>query len=204
MGMFDTIYSEYPLPIPENIGELTNTQIQNAHYQTKDIDNILGTFKICSDGFLWRKLVDGYYDKGDPEAESIVDRLPRFVKVSESWMKTELTCYVNFYVDFKYLECSQTELNNDYWLEYRAHFYRGKLSDILISKFEVEDNTERRTREANWKKQHQDRIIFLNKWYIKSWYVPWRWVVSRIFRLYRKVKNHIPNEWKVEKFLLPW
>jgi len=198
MGMFDDVTCAYPLPMPEDLGELTQEQIQNASYQTKNLANCLDRFRIDKDGFLWREKVDGYHEEGDPKAKSIMGRLGRFVETSRNWRKEIITCTVDFYEFFTQQE------SNDYWVEYQACFVDGKLNQISLIKFEKEDNAERKARAEKWKKQLKDRNEFLNKWCIKYWYAPWRYIVRMAFRTYRKIKRHIPSDWQVENFLLPW
>jgi len=202
--MFDSIISKYPLPLPENLGELTQAQIQSATYQTKDLDCSLDVFKICDDGYLWFEKIDGYYEGGDPKAESIIDRIGRFKEINRIWIRDNRTCSIKFYESFGYSDDHKVYLNNDYWLEYQAVFIDGKLNKISILKFSKEDNTERRAREENFKKECKEIHDFLNKRYIKSWYSPWRWFVKNVFRIYRRIKYHVPSDWKVERFLLPW
>lgn len=198
MGMFDNVTCEYPLPMPEDLGELTQEQIQNANYQTKNLANGLSRYKIDKDGFLWREKVDGYHKEGDPKAKSMMDRLGEFVETSRTWRKEPITCTIDFYGFFADQEF------NDYWVEYQACFVDGKLNQISVLKFEKEDNTERKARAEKWEKQLKERHEFLNKWYIKSWYAPWRWVIRNAFRLYRRAKSKFPNDYRVENFLLPW
>jgi hypothetical protein len=205
MGMFDTIISQYPLPLPDDLKELTPEMIQNASYQTKDLDCALSLFKIDKDGCLWREDVEGYYENGDPNAKSIMDRIGRFVQTSRAWIKDTRTCTIEFYEAFNHCEVDLFKnFKNDYWLEYQVTFIEGKLDKISIFKFTAEDNAERRLRDAQHKKEWEDLNTFLNKWYIKSWYSPWRWFVRNIFRIYRRIKYYMPADWKVERFLAPW
>lgn len=197
--MFDNVTCEYPLPMPEDLGELTQEQIQNANYQTKDLQNGLSRYKIDKDGFLWREKVDGYHEEGDPKAKSMMDRLGRFVETSRTWEREIATRTVDFYEFFE-----KQEFKNDYWIEYHASFVDGKLYQISLFQFSKEDNAERKARAEKWQEQLRDRHKFLNKWYIKSWYTPWRWFIRNGFRLYRRVKNKFPNDYSVESFLLPW
>lgn len=199
MGMFDNVTCEYPLPMPEDLGELTQEQIQNASYQTKNLSNGLDEYRIDKDGFLWREKADGYHEEGDPKAKSMMDRLGRFVETSRTWERELTTRAVDFYELFE-----KQEFKNDYWVEYHTSFVDGKLNQISLFKFKKEDNAERKARKEKWEKQLKDRNEFLNKWYVKSWYAPWRYIVRMVFRTYRKIKYYIPSDWQVENFLLPW
>lgn len=205
MGMFDTVILEYPLPLPNDLGELTAEMIQNASYQTKDLDCASSLFKIDKDGYLWSEHSEGYYKVGDPNAKSIMDRLGGFVRTSSTWVKDTRTCTIEFYEAFNHCEGGLFEnFKNDYWLEYQATFIGGKVAKILIFRFTAENNAERRLRDAQRKKEWEDLNAFLNKWYIKCWYSPWRWFVRKIFRVYRRIKYHTLPDWKVERFLIPW
>ena len=198
MGMFDYITFEYPLPLPsEDLGELNNIDIQKSVYQTKDLGQFLDTFTVDGDGLLFYLDVQGYFEEGDKNAKSVMDGIGHFVKTGESWERDDRTCTIQFYGSFE-------RLKNDYWLEYQAVFVHGKIEKISVIKFTIEDNTERRIRDEKWKREYIELHDFLNKWYIKCWYGPWRWIIKRLFKIYRKIKSVIPSEWTVEKFLTPW
>lgn len=204
MGMYDKIKCEYALPIPEDLGELTQEHLQNTTYQTKDLDNLFGNYKICKDGYLWALKVEGYHLKGDLKAESVCDRIGRFVETENKWIKIDKTVELYFYEMFYKSEDGKIDFKNDYWIEYKALIIRGKVEEISIDNFEKNDNHARKAASAKWQNKLKDDTAFINKWYIKVWYRPWRWLVRSAFRIYRRIKNYIPSDWKVERFLSPW
>ena len=203
MGLFDTLTIEYTLPMPSELGELTPEQIQKATYQTKDLGENLSYYQICKEGLLWREKVDGYFKEGDPNGESLTDRLGYFEETGRTVIRDYRTCTIHFYEFFQY-EMNGTGLNNDYWLEYEATIVDGKVTKISITDFSKTDNSERKQRDEKWKREFKETETFINKWYIKPWYSPWRFCVHYLFRQYRKMQNHLPSSWNVERFLAPW
>ena len=55
MGMFDDITCEYPLPLPENQGELGGRNWRENGFQTKDFDCAMDNYRIRADGSLWQQ-----------------------------------------------------------------------------------------------------------------------------------------------------
>ena len=45
---------------------------------------------------------------------------------------------------------------------------------------------------------------FINKWYIKLWYAPWRFFVKKSFSFYRGCLKKLPSNYKLERLLTPW
>jgi len=206
MGMYDQIKCEYALPVPEDLGELTQEYLQNTTYQSKDLD-FYGKYKICKDGYLWRLKVEGYHEQGDPNAKSVFDRIGRFVETQRAWIKIDKTVELHFYEMFYHLDEDGTkiDLKNDYWVEYKALVIRGKVEEISIKEFKKTDNSARKAASAKWENKFKKQFAFVNKWYIKFWYNPWRWMIRNFFRRFRMSIMLMDSlSHKVEKFLAPW
>lgn len=60
MGLFDTVYCEYPLP---------DAQHQSLEFQTKDLECVLETYTITRDGRLMRHLRRGRQGESDSHVE---------------------------------------------------------------------------------------------------------------------------------------
>lgn len=199
MGMFDYIVCKYKLPLPENLIELSADEIQNETFQTKDFVSSMLTYEIKKDGSLWVHKNEYEYKKGDPNSKSIFERIGQ-LEVIKSWEeRLEYTGEVIFYTSIV-----EDEHKNDYVIDYKATFFKGSLVELNMIKFEVTDNQERIN---SWKKlqeKYKSIDLFINKWYIKIWYAPWRFFIKNTFSLYRSFLRKMPTNYKLERFLTPW
>jgi hypothetical protein len=201
MGFFDTIKCEYPLPKPEDMKELVNIDLNELSYQTKDLENALSYYNIKSDGTLWINSEVIEHIKGDPKGKTFSEKFGHIKVIKSEWDQIkDFTGTVNFY---KYLHRNpenNSELNNDYSIEYTAIFVKGKLDTVQLSSFEYTDNSERKSNEAKWKAEKIERDILWNKWYMKYLYTYYDKSVFKIFRTYRKIINKLPSSHKVEQW----
>ena len=100
MGMFDYIYSDYPLP-PVIIDGKKVVFDSTEDFQTKDLENALCEFRISKDGKLMTPMLKEY----DPK---------------NNWMFRGI---IDFYTTKKIN-------GNTYWIEYHAVFKDGVLKEI--------------------------------------------------------------------------
>jgi len=199
MGLFDTIIFQYKLPLPENLGELTAEEIQSSIFQTKSMENIITLYKVDESGQLLEEKYEGDWEEGDPNNESVVGRIGRFKRSKEWFEPQNYTGVINFYQFF-----NSNKYNNDYWYEADAVFINGKISEIKLKDFKMEDNTARKKREAEMNIEIEKEKIWRNKWYVKYIYSPYCRLIRRIFFRYMRLKNKLPPSYKVERFLTPW
>lgn len=104
MGMFDYVYSFYPLP---------DAEVQNLDFQTKCFDRCLESYLISKDGRLLTI----------PGRREFIDERPFEEEVSElarSGRDTEYHGDVFFY----------TNGEDDTWYEYKARFTEGQLVSL--------------------------------------------------------------------------
>lgn len=106
MGMFDQLLCAYPLPDPE---------VQDAVFQTKSLDNALETYYISEDGRLLRAK--------NPVIRQHEDSTLDMLMVPEDGVWDEPVNHSGP-VDFYY----STKAGR--WVEYRAHFSKGQLTDL--------------------------------------------------------------------------
>jgi hypothetical protein len=82
MGMFDTIYCQYPLPNPRH---------QDLDFQTKDLENLLDTYTITREGRLIQHARSGWLERLEHDVEWPLHGDLRFytsVKTEEpSWIE---------------------------------------------------------------------------------------------------------------------
>ena len=200
MGMYDNINCLYPLPHPEKAGELSDCNFAEFDFQTKDLDNVLDRYEIRTDGTLWHELYD-IEDKSDPNATGIEHLFGMYSKTNVHWMQMlDYSGSIDF-CDF----ITNDALQNDYWIEYTATYSCGKLISIVLKKFEVTPNAERKARQAVWDDERKQRRILWNRWYMKYGYAYYDKLVANIFRQwYRLTQNTtIPSVYEVEKWLRP-
>lgn len=210
MGLFDNILVEKPLPLPKDQGELVNWSWTGHNFQTKDLDCAMSAYKIDSDGQLWKECFD-YVDKTEEELAKEKEEnkgnkwfFQHPVKVSRTyWEKDSHTGYVNFYDGFyDNLEIRDT-WKNDYWVEWCAHIVDGKVKSVELFKWESEDNTERKERQAvhdaEWKARAKYESTFRFKYCFKYWNNLMRFIFYNITKFGNWVYSISTNLWKVER-----
>jgi len=197
MGMYDTIKCSFPLPHPPNSGELTTFNFCDLQYQTKDLDNVLDYYEIRADGTIWHEIYD-IEDKHDPDAKGINSLIGMHTKTNIRWEQLMHTGVI------KFCDYHQDDfLQNDYWIEFCATFYLGKMTALSIAKFEITPSADRKAREAQWQKESECVKILWNRWYMKYGYRYYDMLVRQLFILWNRVKNEIPESHQVERWLRP-
>jgi hypothetical protein len=164
MGMFDDIRCEYPLPLPENQGELAGRNWREEQFQTKDFDCVMTEYCVREDGTLWdRTYAWETTRKGWPR------RKP------EGWERvSSFTGTVRFYN-------SIYARNADYSVEWVAVFVSGRVTELKPGRWEEQDNSGRLATEAKWKSERDKRDRFLATWFGRRVYPPYAWVVHGCF-----------------------
>jgi hypothetical protein len=200
MGMFDNIICKAPLPLPEDIGELKDLKIiwDEEIFQTKDLDNALGSYTIHKDGTLTFEEYDREWVKY-PEKEQKKHFMDGYFKVKRQWTTKkayhgEIFFYTNYLCETK-----------DYWIEFKATFTDAKLSNIELHKFEETDNSERR----RLAEEHTARIKILKERQKKLWYrlykclwlMPIGFIFTRLYRISIRIPNLILQ---IERKILPF
>lgn len=159
--MFDTIFVKKALPLTKELKAL-KIEWEKEPFQTKDLDNLLDTYKITKNGklcHLWqeRKWVDddsaflkGYFDV-----------------VNEEWREEDFHGTIGFYTDhtdntkyhWDYInddpeQLSWEEINSiqgyDWWIEFEASFTKGKLDGFKLIKVEKTPIKERIKNNKEW------------------------------------------------------
>lgn len=129
MGMFDHIKCELPLTLKRETKKVFPKDWQAEHvFQTKDLANILCLYKITKTGQLFYEKVDRELVRTMTEAEERkLRKKKRWVWpykeniLSRKWVKEQYTGTVDFYTNV-------LDINgNEWWVEFRATFIKGKL-----------------------------------------------------------------------------
>lgn len=137
MGLFDYINVKYTLPtVTESVGtSITQEQIQNAHYQTKDLDSFMLKYTIQADG----QITYEEYER----TEWVEDKSYFMGGYLQGHNLQTLPLHgdhvINFYDGF---DCDDGD--KDYWIEWQATIINGKLQSIKLIEFTGSDNTARK------------------------------------------------------------
>ena len=119
MGMFDALYSRYPLP---GLG------IVDDEFQSRDTPRqLLDTYEIRTDGSLWRQEYD-VVDKSDPKSLGPGRIAGMCARENLRWEREYLSGIVCFYAD-----------RSEGWVEFEAEFRDGVLHKVQ----QVAGSTER-------------------------------------------------------------
>lgn len=213
MGMFDTVIIEdlKMIKINKELSSLlkkTDSNISND-FQTKDLDNVLGTFIIDKKGQVWeeRLVPTGKKKPYEPlfrdwkDNRSFLEKLyfkikdkqfnykyPSPDKVDElksKKFKSKLTNTFNI--------CNACEIDNrSVWIEATLVSNNGKIVSIKTNKIEIEsvkDSIERKKHDnifkQNMEKAFAKRRLFTSKWYyplLKEIYNPFVFFSSKLIQ----------------------
>jgi len=188
MGMFDDIRCEYRLPLPEDQGELAGRDWSKQKFQTKDLGQGMGVYYIRADGTLW--LVEGRWLVDDP--------------VGETFQK-------DFFGTVEFYDTAYGQ-KHDYRVQWAAVFAQGKVNDLRLSQWRLEDNSERLRTEAEMKYKAARTDRFLKTWVGRYLYPPYAWLVGVILRqivaggaykLSKALMKVQTGAWQLEHRILP-
>jgi len=184
MGMFDYVICEYEIPLPKDCKELSNVKWNEYTFQSKDMNCLMDDYRITKTGkLLVRESRPDFYSEPSSDLPEV-----------ESSYHGEL----NFYA-------YEQRNKYDYSVSFNAKFSYGKLDAIELTEFEKHSNENRKSYQAEFKKQaelHQTRKTKL--WYktYRAFYVK---PIKYLFRTIYKVLSHIKSNWFMyESKLLPW
>ena len=125
MGLFDYVKSEHKLPLPqEALDDLRDTDWEEVEFQTKSFDwPALDAYEISEEGSIYKET----YDR---TGEGLLDRTSTGIE------KVDYTGELIFYADLMSKEW-------DYWIEFKALFFKGELKEIELKELEKKDPKER-------------------------------------------------------------
>lgn len=160
MGMFDYLKCEYPLPLPEQQGELAGRDWREHDFQTKSLECLMDRYCIREDGTLWQQSYAwGQTKKGRPRREAA------------GWQaKSDFTGTI----EFGNFICKPRA---DYSADWLATFVAGKLTELVLLRWEEFGNRHRLESEARWKREAETREQFLVSWVGRTLYPAYSWLV---------------------------
>lgn len=125
MGMFDSLYCKYPLPISE---------VQEMQFQTKDLESFLNNYLIDEQGVLWREEYDTE-NRSDPNAKGVARLLGSMARVNKKMVAMpDFNDQIEFYSEYPSYGEKRESCG---WTTFLAQFKNGKIASIKI----VEDDT---------------------------------------------------------------
>ena len=143
MGMFDGIVCEYKLPLPKDLAELSEINWNEFEFQTKSLGNTLDKYTIEDDGQIYQeKTKQEFID--DP-----VHAHGGYIQITEDGIeKSYFTGELVFYT-----RVPQEEY--DYYIEFKALFWKGELKEIERTEWNKKDNSDRKEEEKRYKDLHE-------------------------------------------------
>jgi|SaaInlV_165m_DNA_1040744.scaffolds.fasta_scaffold04721_7 hypothetical protein len=150
--------------------------IPSEEFQTKDLNNALDSFFIGVKGQLW---------KFDQKAGG-----------SDEKHKMHITKSINIHT------YSRQE-NADYWYSFELKVVVGRIRNKKLKEFKVYDNSERKARELNLKKDLEFRQQIRMRWWYATYVNIWQRPLKFLFSKFRQFNKYLYKKlWVLEKFLL--
>lgn len=158
MGMFDNISISDPLPFTDEMKEL-GLDVNNRTWQTKDLDCAMGLYFIQGGELFEQKYKNTEWKQGDPNGESVMDRIGALVQSEPYLEKVNFHGEVNFYDHI-----DDVAGKWDCWIEFKATLSHGKIDKIELIDFTKTDSAERKQKDKEfWEKIDMENRIWYNR-----------------------------------------
>ena len=150
MSLFDYVKSEYKLPLPQEVlDDLGDTNWDEVEYQTKSFDfPTLDAYEISEEGSIYMEV----YNR---TGEGLLDRTRTGIE------KIDYTGELIFYTDLMSKKW-------DYWIEFKALFFKGELKEIELNELEKKDPEERLEMEKLIQENFSKFVDRKNSWWTKA------------------------------------
>jgi len=141
-------------------------------FQTKDFDCGLDLYVIDKDGRLFLERREMEWVQGNPSGKNFLEKSGH-AKTVKTWLEAlDNTCTIEFH---DYITSNNTDY--DYWIQYKATFIRGQLSDVKLTNFEATCNSKRKKSDEEFKIKLGQRRDFVGTWRYKYIYHPYNTVL---------------------------
>ena len=173
MGMFDSIQCNYPLPLPLEIVDIMPDPY-DQEFQTKDLENLLDLYYLNEDGVLyWRKRKYEWKDDDSAFFKGYMD------VIEEEIVPVDFHGILNFYCYETIHEDESSGKAKDISIDYLAKFTNGKIENIEILSYEIQDATVRIVQLKDNMQKHEERR---KRWYNKYIFCTktWRFIKNKI------------------------
>ncbi|MAF25632.1 hypothetical protein CL634_08700 [bacterium] len=189
MGMFDYVYCEHPLPLPEEVkdfkadfkeGVEAPLDWSKFEFQSKDFAGLLEKYTIEEDGQIYKEIIEREIVGNESDFPDIIEKSGGIEKVEH----TGEVYFYGLHMDKKY----------DHWIEFKALFWKGDLKEIYLEEYKKEDNSRRVASQEKILKTVKEAQKKQSRWSqrIKSYYnlivrfiagcgIKLFWVLQRIF-----------------------
>ena len=185
--LFDFIKSEYLLPVPDLLKGDKKFELSEVNFHTQSFSApTLDEYEITEEGQLYRWAVDKKITQTDIGL--------RVEEKSRELSKQDFSGEVYFFGVY-------LGEKRDYYIEYKALFWKGDLKEVHLEKCDEEDNKKRKASQKKIKVALNELLRREDKWWYKiySGYVAVvsfftfiiRWLLELFIRL----------TWKIEKWL---
>jgi hypothetical protein len=185
MGMFDEIKVKHDLPIPEEVRGL-DIDWKEVRFQTKDLENLMDEYLIDNNA-LYQRIVELEYIEFSEEEKKQNKKNKRWFPIHKDVI--EKSSYHKKIEDFHasinfYHYGEQLNDDEDFMVDFIAHFIYGNLDRIELLKFEKFES--RKITNEQWKlKMKEEAKKPWNRFkhyanYI-GWRSFWRTIEKRIF-----------------------
>ena len=151
--MFDYVFCDYPLPLPEEAKNLKADFAKGVkapidwskfEFQTKNFDGLLDKYTIEEDGQIYVEKVDRELVEHENGEVEMIEKDSGIEKVEYTG---ELVFY-NMHLDEK----------DDYWVEFKALFWKGDLKEIELKEWKKQNNAERKEHTEDFSKKMKTAI----------------------------------------------
>jgi len=187
--MFDTVTCQYPLPFPEEANQLAAApDWETVEFQTKSFDCFLDIYSIEEDGQIYKEVVDRDLARSE-EGALIINETQKGIE------KVEFTGEVVFYA-------MHLEPDFDYWVEFKALFWKGDLKEMELSKWERQDNAQRTQVLDDFNKQALQRKEDKQKWWYSARETYFKIIKLIMFSIRWPIGLIANLTWKMEGWLL--
>jgi hypothetical protein len=173
MGMFDSIQCNYPLPLPLEVVDIF-PDVYDQEFQTKDLENLLDLYYLNEDGTLnWRKRKYKWKDDDSAFFKGYMD------VIEEEIVPVDFHGVLNFYCYETIHEDESSDKAKDVSIDYLAKFTNGKIENIEILSYEIQDATVRIIQLKDTMQKHEERR---KRWYNKYIFYTkyWKFIKNKI------------------------
>lgn len=180
--MFDNISVSDSLPFNDDMKEL-GIDKNNLVFQTKSLDCLMDSYIIQNNKLYIQKYKSEKWIKGNETSKNIFDRIGHLEREEPYYEE------VNYHGEICFYEFLLNVKDKwDCWVEYKAIFTQGNVTNISLFKFTKEDNSVRLQREKEWQEEIQkENEKWINKYFLHLS------IVRRVRRYLGKALNKLGN-----------
>ena len=196
MGPFTYITCETELPLNEEAkGEdFKGVEWDKFEFQTKSIindDDMFCKYNISEDGQFYKERVNCDLELDDNSEGTILRAVEKGLEGIEKQEVTSEILFSGLHLGKKY----------DYWMEFKALFWKGELKELTLENWEKEETSERikiqknlekkvEIYEASKKKMSFKFKLFYRTIFSKIFYVI-KWILNYLFKLTHRIESWI-------------